>query len=376
MYRLLLAIVVLFVSAEHAHETVISLLQRLTKWRWLRRLIRRFCFIEAPELRVTTLGSTFANPVGLAAGFDKNAVVYEVLGDFGFSFIEVGTVTKLPQDGNPKPRLFRLTKDRALINRMGFNNIGSAAMKEHLAPGQGTRLGLSIGKNKATAEADAVEDYLASIRLLASAADYVVLNISSPNTPGLRNLQRPEHLRPLIVETQRVLREISPQKHVPLLVKVDPDLTDEHLVEIGEMAVATGLDGLVATNTTTNRSGLKTPQEYVDACGAGGLSGAPVAARSLHTLATLFSVVGRKVPLISVGGIETGRDAWERICAGASLVQIYTGFIYGGPLIARRMNRDLLRRVRLRGASSIQDAIGRRDWSDAAPVELKPSLVA
>jgi dihydroorotate dehydrogenase len=350
-----------FVPAEAAHETVMRLLRFLSPLSFVRRLLRGVFALQAPELTVKALGQTFPSPLGLGAGFDKNAEVYDILADFGFAFVEVGTVTWRAQAGNPRPRLFRLPEDRALINRMGFNNVGAEAVVPHLDHARGVKLGLSVGKSRAATDAEAVEDYVLSLRKLARFADYVVLNVSSPNTPGLRSLQSPERLEPLLVESRKALIEACPDRHVPLLLKVDPDMSDEQLVEIANLALKLGLDGIVATNTTVTREGLASPAAEVEALGAGGLSGPPVALKAKRVLRTLHGVVGGKMALISVGGIETGLDAWERICAGATLVQIYTSFIWGGPLTPKRINRELLRKVRQKGLGSIQEAIGRGD---------------
>jgi dihydroorotate dehydrogenase len=364
VYRTLLIALSRFVPAETAHEAAMRLLRFLSPWAFVRRLLRGMFSLRAPELAVKALGQTFPSPLGLGAGFDKNAEVYDVLADFGFAFIEVGTVTWRAQAGNPRPRLFRLPRDRALINRMGFNNVGAEAVVPHLQHERGVKIGLSVGKSRAAADAEAVEDYVLSLRKLARFADYVVLNVSSPNTPGLRSLQSPERLEPLLVESRKALVEACPDRHVPLLLKVDPDMSDEQLVEIGQLALKLSLDGIIATNTTVTREGLSSPAAKVEALGAGGLSGPPIAVKAKRVLRTLHGVVGGKMALISVGGIETGQEAWERICAGASLVQIYTSFIWGGPFTPKRINRELLRKVRQKGLSSIQDAIGR---SELAP---------
>jgi dihydroorotate dehydrogenase len=361
VYRILLMALSRFVPAEAAHEAVMWLLRFLAPLSFVRRLLRGLFTLQAPELAVKALGQTFPSPLGLGAGFDKNAEVYDVLADFGFAFVEVGTVTWRAQEGNPRPRLFRLPKDRALINRMGFNNVGAEAVVPHLDHGRGVKIGLSVGKSRAAVDADAVEDYVLSLRKLARFADYVVLNVSSPNTPGLRGLQSPERLEPLLVESRKALVEACPERHVPLLLKVDPDLSDGQLLEIGRLALQLSLDGIIATNTTVSREGLASRQAVVEPLGAGGLSGPPLAVKAKRVLRTLHGVVGGRMALISVGGIETGQDAWERICSGASLLQIYTSFVWGGPLTPRRINRALLRKVRQKGLSSIQEAIGRAD---------------
>jgi dihydroorotate dehydrogenase len=363
VYRILLTALSRFVPAEAAHEAVMRLLRFLSPLSLLRRLLRAVFMLRAPELAVKALGQTFPSPLGLGAGFDKNAEVFDILADFGFAFVEVGTVTWRAQEGNPRPRVFRLPKDRALINRMGFNNVGAESVVSHLDHGHAVKLGISVGKSRAAGDGEAVEDYVLSLRKLARFADYVVLNVSSPNTPGLRGLQSPERLEPLLVESRKALLEACPERHVPLLLKVDPDLSEEQLAEIARLALRLSLDGIIATNTTVTREGLASAPAKVEPLGAGGLSGPPLAVRAKRALRTLHDVAGGRLTLISVGGIETGQDAWERICAGASLVQIYTSFVWGGPLTPKRINRALLAKVRQKGLASIQDAIGRADLS-------------
>ncbi len=289
---------------------------------------------------VEAFGLTFPHPLGLAAGFDKNAVGIDALSALGFGHIEVGTVTGEPQPGNPKPRLFRLPADRAVVNRMGFNNDGAEAVARRLGarPSRsGVVLGVNIGKTKVVPEHDeaaVLADYTKSARLLAPHADYLVVNVSSPNTPGLRSLQAVDRLEPLLDGVRRVA-------DVPLLVKIAPDLADDDIGDVADLALRLGLDGIIATNTTISRDGLRTPAAEVEAIGAGGLSGAPVAERSLEVLHLLKKAVGDAVTLVSVGGIATPDDARERLAAGATLVQAYTGFVYGGPLWPRRIVRGL-----------------------------------
>lgn len=291
---------------------------------------------------VEAFGLKFSGAFGLAAGFDKNAVMVRSLADLGFSHIEIGTVTALAQPGNDKPRLFRLTADRALINRMGFNNQGAEAVASrlgHLRAKYGEKLpiiGVNIGKSKVVELGNAVADYRTSARLLAPFADYLAVNVSSPNTPNLRDLQNVESLRPIL---KAVIEE---SLGLPVLVKIAPDLADEDVLAVADLALELGLAGVIATNTTISRSGLKTPADKVAAIGAGGLSGAPLKARSLEVLRLLSARLGGKAAIISVGGIETAVEASERLKAGATLVQGYTGFIYEGPLWARRINRSLV----------------------------------
>ena len=285
-----------------------------------------------------TLGHTFAGPFGLAAGFDKNATAVKALGELGFSHVEIGTVTAIPQSGNPQPRLFRLKEDRALINRMGFNNDGAEVVAKRLAKlrASNTKLpiiGVNIGKSKIVELQDAADDYRTSAKLLAPFADYFAVNVSSPNTPGLRDLQSVTSLKPILEAV------ISESLDKPVLVKIAPDLANEDISAIAKLAKALGLAGVIATNTTIGRSGLKASQGLIDSCGEGGLSGAPLNSRSLEVLSLLRKDLGSEFAIISVGGVETKDQVLERIKAGANLVQGYTGFIYFGPLWARKLNR-------------------------------------
>jgi dihydroorotate dehydrogenase len=289
---------------------------------------------RTPGAPVTAMGLTFPNVLGLAAGFDKNAVGIDALGALGFGHVEVGTVTGEPQPGNEKPRLFRLTEDRAVVNRMGFNNDGAEVVAARLAA-RGRRprpvLGVNIGKSKAVPEDEAVRDYEKSARLLAPHADYLVVNVSSPNTPGLRNLQAVEKLEPIL----RAVRGVAGQ--VPLLVKIAPDLADKDVLAVADLATAIDLDGIIATNTTISRDGLASTPEQVVAVGPGGLSGRPLNERSLNVMCMLRDRVGEGLTLIGVGGITTAADARARLDAGADLLQGYTAFIYEGPGWPRRI---------------------------------------
>jgi dihydroorotate dehydrogenase len=283
----------------------------------------------------------------LAAGFDKDAEVYPALGALGFGFVEVGTVTAQKQPGNPLPRLFRLVDDRALINRMGFNNHGATLVAERLLR-RGRRhndpiLGINIGKTKTTAPEDSVGDYEASARLLARFADYFVVNVSSPNTPGLRDLQAISSLQPILQAVRAALNETVVDRHVPLLVKIAPDLADDDIREVAQMARSIQLDGIIATNTTIRRDGLQAAAEHVQDLGAGGLSGAPLKRRAQEVLEILKAEVGGDLTLISAGGIETAADVMDRLRAGASLVQIYSALVFDGPGLPSRLNRDLKR---------------------------------
>ena len=293
-----------------------------------------------PALEVKALGLTFPTPFGIAAGFDKNAVGVRGLEALGFGHVEIGTVTAIPQPGNLKPRLFRLVADRGLVNRMGFNNRGATAAAKRIAKLRrgGAVVGANIGKSRVVEVDNAIPDYVTSARALAPLADYLAVNVSSPNTPGLRGLQAVETLRPLL-EAVRVAAGST-----PLLVKIAPDLPDDEVTAISQMAVEIGLDGLIATNTTISREGLATPAAAVEEMGAGGVSGPPVKARSLEVLKLVRAAVpDPEFCVISVGGVETADDVRERLDAGATLVQGYTGFIYRGPLWARQINRALSR---------------------------------
>jgi dihydroorotate dehydrogenase len=293
------------------------------------------------------MGLEFPSPVCLAAGFDKDARAYRALAGFGFGAVEVGTVTPRPQPGNPRPRLFRLPADRALINRMGFNNRGAAAAAGALRGRRGrVAVGANIGKNKDTPEAAAAADYVTGTRALAEVADYLVVNVSSPNTPGLRDLQATSRLRPLLAAVREALNQASPHRRVPLLVKIAPDLADEDVDAVAALALELGLDGIIAVNTTIDRTGLATSAAEVAAIGPGGLSGPPLKRRALEVLWRLRAHTGGTLVLISAGGIETAADAWERLQAGAHLVQAYTGVVYGGPLWAWRLNKELAARAR------------------------------
>ncbi|GAA2398177.1 quinone-dependent dihydroorotate dehydrogenase [Actinomadura vinacea] len=344
MYRLLFSLVISRVPAETAHHLTLRGLRAIQAVPGAAPLMRRALAPRDPALTVRALGLEFPGPIGLAAGFDKDAVAYDALGAFGFGHVEIGTVTGRPQPGNPRPRLFRLPRDRAVINRMGFNNAGSeAALRRLRARRPGTIVGVNIGKTKAVPEAEAVSDYVLSAGRLAPYADYLVVNVSSPNTPGLRNLQAVEQLRPLLAAV-REAADGAAGRHVPLLVKIAPDLADGDVDAVADLALELGLDGIIATNTTIGRAGLDSPAELTGE--AGGLSGAPVKERSLEVLRRLKARTGDRLVLVSVGGVESADDAWERVRAGATLVQAYTAMIYGGPLWAHRVQRDLGRRLR------------------------------
>ncbi|GAB3730269.1 quinone-dependent dihydroorotate dehydrogenase [Nocardiopsis nanhaiensis] len=366
-YQILFSSVLRHMDAEKVHKLSFAALRGVTALPGAAEAMGKVLGPREPELTVHALGREFPGPLGMAAGFDKNAESPRGLAALGFGYVEVGTVTAQPQPGNPKPRLFRLVADRAIVNRMGFNNEGSALVAERLHhQSGGPVVGVNIGKTKVTPEDEAPADYALSALRLAPYADYMVINVSSPNTPGLRNLQGVEQLRPLVAAVRDALTEAG-RSELPLLVKIAPDLADEDVDAVADLALAEGLDGIIATNTTISRAGLDSSGTEVDAAGAGGLSGAPLKERSLEVLRRLRAKVGDRVTLVAVGGIETPGDAWARIRAGATLVQGYTGLIYGGPLWPRRIHRGLARLVRASGYSSVQEAVG----SDAPAPVLK-----
>ncbi|MFO0612035.1 MAG: quinone-dependent dihydroorotate dehydrogenase [Polyangiaceae bacterium] len=322
-------------------------------------LVGRVASIDDPRLRVTRWGVDFPNPVVLAAGFDKDGLAPNALGALGFGAVEVGTVTAEAQPGNPRPRLFRLVDDRAIVNRMGFNNEGAARLRRRLERARsGTVIGVNIGKTKVCPPPRAPEDYAASARRIAERAAYCAVNVSSPNTEGLRDLQAIAPLRAILTATRSALDASSPGRRVPLLVKIAPDLADEDILEVADLALELRLDGIIATNTTIGRSGLRSSTDAIEACGKGGLSGPPVARRSLAVLDLLHARVGRRLTLVSVGGVATATHAWERLTRGASLVQLYTSFIYEGPLVARRIQEGLLARLESSGLPDVEAAIG------------------
>lgn len=321
-------------SAHHAAMIVIRMLG-VAPFSWVARAVTK----PAPQLRTRALGLEFDSPFGVAAGFDKDVVGAAGLWSLGFGHVEIGTVTAIPQAGNPRPRLFRLVPDRAVVNRMGFNNHGAEAAARRLQKlrrrSKRAVLGVNIGKSRVVDVDVVTADYVRSAALLAPLADYLVVNVSSPNTPGLRTLQAVESLRPLLA----AVRDTAGA--TPLLVKIAPDLTDDEVEAIAGLALDVGLAGLIATNTTISREGLSTASAVVEAAGAGGLSGAPLKARALEVLRLVRGVVPADFCVISVGGIETADDVRERLDAGATLTQGYTAFLYRGPLWARQINRGL-----------------------------------
>lgn len=366
-YQLLFRSVLRHLDTETVHHLSFTALRAATAVPGIAPAAQRLLGPREPELTVHALGRKFPGPLGLAAGFDKNAESPQGLAALGFGFVEIGTVTAHPQTGNSKPRLFRLVEDRAILNRMGFNNEGSALVAERLHHLEGPRplLGVNIGKTKITSEEEAPADYALSAHRLAEYADYMVVNVSSPNTPGLRDLQGVERLRPLLRSVREALAE-SGHADLPLLVKIAPDLADEDVDAVADLALSEDLAGVIATNTTISRQGLATDPDSVAELGAGGISGAPLRERSLEVLRRLRERTGDRLTLVAVGGIETADDAWVRIRAGATLVQGFTGLVYGGPLWPRRLHRGLARLVRSAGYRSVADAVG-ADVDEAAP---------
>ncbi len=353
--------------AETAHFWSMAAYTTLLKAPGLTRGFSNWYSTNDPRLAVDVCGIRFANPVGLAAGFDKNAAWYHELECLGFGHIEVGTITGESQRGNEKPRLFRLTADNALINRMGFNNVGAEEVAAHLArrlehkPAKNP-LGINIGKTKAIPDECAIEDYLKSFRLLFSLGNYFTINVSSPNTPGLRKLQNREQLLQLIPAITELNTKLANQQKThqrPIFLKIAPDISDYQLDDFQHIVEATQLNGIIATNTSVSRINLKTKMSKVESIGAGGVSGEPLKARSRKLVQELYKRVGDQIPIIGVGGIQSGHDAWQMILAGASLVQIYTGFIYGGPNTVKKINQYLLKKIEHHDLQSISAAIGK-----------------
>lgn len=335
-------------DAENAHELGMK---------GLRSGVSRLFAGKAPKFDlgpIQRFGLPFSNPLGMAAGFDKNGVAVNQLADLGFGFVEVGTVTLKAQPGNPKPRMFRLPKDKALVNRLGFNNDGAEAVADRLRKlDRKCVVGVNIGKNKDVANEEAVENYLATLEIVHPVADYVAVNISSPNTPNLRELQRSDSLEMLVNALQARNREWGEK---PLLVKIAPDLSDQEIEAAVDICLRHEVAGIIATNTTISRTGLETTD--VERIGAGGLSGRPLAKRSTEVISTIYKYSNGNLPIIGVGGIFDANDAFEKIAAGASLLQAYTGFIYGGPGFAHRINSGLSRLLKERGFGKLDEAVG------------------
>lgn len=342
MYKALIRPLLFLLSPERAHHFTFNTLRFFCAMPGVQALLRSLCTYRHPLLERKLLGLTFPNPVGLAAGFDKDAKCIDELSCLGFGFIEIGTLTPKGQPGNERPRLFRLPADEALINRMGFNNEGVEPALARLRRRKSKVIvGGNIGRNKVTPNEGAEEDYVRCMEALYPYVDYFVVNVSSPNTPGLRALQEKEPLRKLMDRVKAVSR--SKEKVKPVLLKIAPDLTREQLDDLVEILKVTGTDGVIATNTTVSRDGLKTPGAEVSAMGAGGLSGKPLRERSTEVIRYLRRQLGPDYPIIGVGGIMTPEDAVEKLEAGADLVQVYTGFVYEGPGFASEVCRGVLR---------------------------------
>jgi dihydroorotate dehydrogenase len=340
MYKYIIQPILFKFDAEKAHYLTFDLIKFLFKIPFVSQIFRAIYHYEHPNLEREVFGLKFKNPVGLAAGFDKNAVMIDEFANLGFGFIEIGTLTPKGQPGNDKPRLFRLKPDHAIINRMGFNNEGVEVAIEQLKKRKSNILiGGNIGKNKVTPNENAVEDYLICFHKLFDFVDYFVVNVSSPNTPNLRALQEKEPLKNLLQTLQN--ENLKKEKQKPILLKIAPDLTDSQLDDIIEIIQETKIAGVIATNTTISREGLKSDENLVKEMG--GLSGKPVTKRSTEVIRYLSEKSNKSFPIIGVGGIHSPEDAIEKLAAGASLVQIYTGFIYEGPALASRINRALVR---------------------------------
>ncbi len=345
LYNLFRSLVFLL-PAEKAHYFTVNLLKLSLKVPFSKLLFKKLFCLESPLLQRTVFGIDFPNPIGLAAGFDKNATCFNEMEYCGFGFVEIGTVTPLAQDGNDKPRLFRLKKDKAIINRMGFNNNGMLEAVENLKrkyPKSKLIIGGNIGKNKITSNENAIDDYIVSFKALFEYVDYFVVNVSSPNTPDLRALQEKEPLKKILGALQLV-NESYPKKK-PLLLKIAPDLSNEQLDDIVEIMLELKMDGIVATNTTIQRSGLLADDLQIEKIGAGGLSGKPLSHRSTEVIRYIHQKSKGAFPIIGVGGIHSVEDALEKLDAGASLLQLYTGFIYEGPMLNKRINKAILIRL-------------------------------
>ena len=337
---------VFLLPAEKAHYFTVNLLKLSLKVPFSKLLFKKLFCLETPLIQRTVFGIDFPNPIGLAAGFDKNATCFNEMEYCGFGFVEIGTVTPLAQDGNDKPRLFRLKKDKAIINRMGFNNNGMLEAVENLkrkSPNSKMIIGGNIGKNKITSNENAIDDYIVSFKALFDYVDYFVVNVSSPNTPDLRALQEKEPLKKILAALQTV-NESYPKKK-PLLLKIAPDLSNEQLDDIVEIMLELKMDGIVATNTTIQRTGLLADDLQVEKIGAGGLSGKPLSQRSTEVIRYIHQKSNGAFPIIGVGGIHSVEDALEKLDAGATLLQIYTGFIYEGPMLNKRINKAILSRL-------------------------------
>lgn len=343
MYTKLIRPLLFLIDPEKIHHIVFSVLKTNGAIPGMKSVLNSFYGFRHPSLRRKVFGLDFENPVGLAAGFDKDARLIDELACMGFGFIEIGTLTPKGQPGNDKPRLFRLPEDQALINRMGFNNEGVQAAVERLKKRKSkVIIGGNIGKNKVTPNESAFDDYGICFEALYPYVDYFVINVSSPNTPGLRELQEKEPLRKLLQYVIGLSR--AKQIYKPVLLKIAPDLNQGQLDDVIEILLETRTDGVIATNTTISREGLQTGKDVLDKIGAGGLSGKPLRKRATEVIAYLRNKLGASFPIIAVGGIMTPEDAREKLDAGADLIQLYTGFVYEGPAIVSRINRSLVKK--------------------------------
>ena len=356
MYRLVKPIL-LALDAERSHDIALELLTRAGRSASARKLLRRSLFRRVPRVPTTVMGLQFDNPLGLAAGLDKQATAANALSDMGFGFLELGTVTPLPQSGNPKPRLFRITERDALINRMGFNSVGLDAFLKNLQHiDHRCVLGINLGKNASTPIADAVEDYRAGLEAVYSCADYVAINISSPNTPELRALQDRDHLEPLLSDLKNEQGRLAMEhgRYVPIAIKIAPDMSETDLDAVAAAVRRLDIDAVIATNTTVQRPGLEGSSPAAE---PGGLSGPPLRQLSTAVVAGLRSRLPRNVPIIGVGGISDADSAWEKLVAGADLVQIYTALVYQGPAVVRAIVSGLNDKVVALGAMTLTDAL-------------------
>ena len=340
MYKQLIRPLLFRFDPEEVHYFTFSLIRFLSKIPGFSAISKSIYEVNDSRLETEVFGLRFKNPVGLAAGFDKDAKLYSELSNFGFGFIEIGTLTPVGQDGNPKKRLFRLKEDSAIINRMGFNNGGVKEAVERLKKNKGVLIGGNIGKNKLTPNEDATSDYEICFETLFDYVDYFVVNVSSPNTPNLRELQEKEPLKQLLNTLQN--KNLAKPKQKPILLKIAPDLTDSQLLDIIEIVNETKIAGVIATNTTLSREGLQSENKSE----MGGLSGKPLTNRSTEVIRFLSEKSNKSFPIIGVGGIHSAKDALEKLDAGASLIQLYTGFIYEGPKLVKEINKALLQRIR------------------------------